>query len=83
MCVCVCVCAGGGHVYISLVSTPLPQLSSLVARMTLLIMSVIRTASEDSCSGELGTRLCVHIVCVGEEVTFLQVQNMVQRLLTL
>ena len=39
----------------SLVPRPPPQLSSLAVRITL--RSVIRTASDDSCDGGLGTRL--------------------------
>ena len=39
----------------SLVPRPSPQLSSLAVRITLL--SVIRTASDDSCGEGLGTRL--------------------------
>ena len=41
-------------VYVSLVPSPPPQLSSLAVRIT---WRVIHTASDDSCGGGLGTRL--------------------------
>ena len=46
----------------SLVPSPPPQLSSLAVRITLLI--VIRTASDNSCGGRPGTRLCDKHFCI-------------------
>ena len=56
------------HMYIymhicSLVPRPPPQLSSLAVRITLRTLSVIRTASDDSCGEGLGTRLAY--LCLG------------------
>ena len=46
----------------SLVPSPPPQLSSLAVRITLL--TVIRTASDDSCGGRPGTRLHDQHFCI-------------------
>ena len=43
----------------SLVPSPSPQLSSLAVRITL---RVIRTASDNSCGGGLGTRLRYRLI---------------------